>query len=80
MKPIEFEEQTFVLAKDQPQYKPLPIHKQKNDELGTVTSCWKLTIKERFQLLFSGKIWLQILTFNKPLQPQLPQLDKPEFS
>ena len=36
---------------------------------GTVTSCWKLSDEELAQVLSTRKIYLQILTFNKPLQP-----------
>lgn len=66
MKPTSFEFQNCVYAKDQPEYLPLPAHK--TDE-GQVTSCWKLSFKERLQVLFSGKIFVVSLTFNNPLQP-----------
>ena len=74
MKPVEFPEHNAVLAKDQPQYHPLPVYR---DQFGLVVSCWKLTRWERIKLLFSGRIWLMQLTFNEPLQPQLPQLESP---
>ena len=77
MKPIEFPEQTTVYAKDQPEYIPLPVWKNPNDVEGRVISCWQLTWKERFQILFNGKLWLSVLTFNKPLQPLLPQVEYP---
>jgi hypothetical protein len=69
MKPIEFEGQNGVFAKDQPEYLPLPGHITKE---GVVTSCWKLSVKERLQILLHGKIWFHTHTFNHPLQPQLP--------
>lgn len=69
-------EKTIIIAKDQPEYLPLPAHR--TDE-GTVTCCWELTWKERLQVLFGAKIWHQILTFNQPLQPQLLTMDKPEM-
>lgn len=75
---IEFPEQTVVIAKNQPQYKPLPAH-QFGDESGRIACCWKLTWKERFQVLFSGVLWHQVLTFGAPLQPQLLTTDKPEM-
>lgn len=56
----------IVYAKDQPEYIPLPVVKERN---GTVTSRWKLTWKERLSVLFGGSIYLQIATFNRPLQP-----------
>ena len=79
MKLIEFPEQTVIIAKDQPEYLPLPAHINHEDECGTVTCCWKLDWRERLAVLFGGVIWHQILTFNQPLQPQLLQADKPEM-
>lgn len=75
MKLIEFPEQTVVVAKNQPQYIPLPayISPDKNE----LVCCWSLSLIERLQLLFTGKIWHQVLIFNKPLQPQLLRITKP---
>ena len=77
MKPIEFEEQNAVLAEEQDEYLSLPVHVCENDMQGRVISCWKLSWKERVKLLFTGKIWWMQLTFNTPLQPQLPMVDYP---
>jgi len=77
MKPIEFPEQTVVIAKDQPQYRPLPAHRVSGDPEGRATFCWKLSLRERFKLLITGRIWQQVLTFNQPLQPQLLLTEKP---
>lgn len=81
MKLIEFPEQTVVIAKDNPNYKPLPAHVAKDDPHGTVTCCWKLTFKERVKLLLTGKLWHQILLCGSShLQPQLMHVDKPALS
>ena len=74
MKPISFKNANTIYAKDQPEYLPLVVHK---DEGGTVTSLWKLTPFERLKILFTGRLWLQNLTFNRPLQPQLPSVNNP---
>jgi len=74
MKPINFPRQNCVFGKHQPEYLPLPVYR--SDE-GEVISCWKLTCKERLWLLFTGKLYLRQLTFNEPLQPQLPQVKYP---
>lgn len=74
---IEFPEQTIVIAKDQPQYRPLPAHRVPRDPQGRIICCWKLSWFDRLRILFGGVIWHQILTFNEPLQPQLIGLDKP---
>jgi hypothetical protein len=61
-----FDLPVIVFAKDQPEYLPLPCHRQPD---GTVTIRWKLSWRERFAVLFGGCIWHTILTFNGPIQP-----------
>ena len=79
MKIIEFPEQTLVIAKDQPEYQPLPAHRLRGDPSGRVTCCWQLTWIERLRVLVTGTIWHQILTFNMALQPQLLLVKKPNM-
>jgi len=74
MKVIHFKECNRTYAKDQLQYQNLPCHKTEN---GTVTSCWKLSFKERVKVLFTGVVFLRTLTFNKPIQPLLMAVDNP---
>lgn len=74
MKPIKFKEANLILAKNQPEYRPLPAWK---GEDGTVISCWQLNWRERFKLFINDRIWLRTLTFNKPLQPQRLDVDRP---
>ena len=76
MEPITFKEVNVTYAKDRPKYQALPVLKMESGEL---LSCWKLTWKERLQILFAGKLWISLLTFNQPLQPLLPMTKKPEF-
>ena len=66
MNPIKFKECNTVYAKDQPEY--LPLHCHKSTE-GIVTSCWKLSLWEKIQVIFTGRLFLQLMTFNQPLQP-----------
>jgi len=67
MKPSAFAESNVVYAKEQKPY--LPLAAFKGDD-GMVISCWKCeTWREWFRMLFTGRIWLLTLTFNKPLQP-----------
>lgn len=79
MELIEFPEQTLLIAKDQPQYRPMPAYRQPRDPEGRVICCWQLTWRERLKLLFTGKIWHHILTFRQPLQPQLLEVEKTEM-
>jgi len=71
MKPIYFKEHNVVFAKDQKEYLQLPAHK---DEDGVVTSCWRFSFIERLKVLLVGRVYLSQMTFNKPLQPQLPSV------
>lgn len=64
-----------VYAKDQPEYIPLPAHRTED---GQVTTRWKLSFLERIKVLFKGNIYLQVLTFNNPLQPIRIGTDIPE--
>ena len=78
MKPITFDGQNTLFAKDQPEYQTLPAHLVRDNE-GTVISCWQLSWRERFRLLFTGRLWCMVMTFNGPLQPQLLRVDKPDM-
>ncbi len=66
MKPIKFKGCNAEFAKDQPEYGTLPSLKCQD---GQVVSCWEFNLWERFKILFNGKMWLNVSTFNKPLQP-----------
>lgn len=68
MKHINFKDQNIVYGENQKEYNPLPGLYFK-DNKGPVITCWKLNFKERLKIIFSGKLWLQQLTFNAPLQP-----------
>jgi DNA recombination-dependent growth factor C len=65
-----------TFAKDQDQYRQLPA--VRTDD-GNVISRWHLTWRERFKILFGGNLFLQQLTFNESLQPQLPSVDEPKL-
>jgi len=76
MKIVEFEGCNVTYAENQPEYLPLKCHR---DNDGKVTSCWGLSFVERIKVLLFGKIYLQILTFNNPLQPLKMTAEKPEI-
>jgi hypothetical protein len=68
----------IVLAKDQPQYHPLPVaHICYTDGVEAMISCYRLTLLERLRILLSGKVWWEQLTFGQPLQPQKIYLQEP---
>ncbi len=76
MKPIYFKEHNKVYAKDQEPYLPLPVYED-DEQGGRVFHCWKLSIPERFLILMSGKLWINVLNFKKKLQPILPMIADP---
>lgn len=65
-----------VYAKDQPEYRPLPCHKSAD---GTVLTRWRLTLRERVRVVLRGDVYLFVSTFNKPLQPLMLQVERPEL-
>jgi|HubBroStandDraft_6_1064221.scaffolds.fasta_scaffold08977_2 hypothetical protein len=71
-----FEKRETVFAKDQSEYSPLPALVM---SYGEVVTRWRPTLRERLRIFFGGDIYLQVLTFNRPLQPV--KLDtEPPFS
>ena len=76
MKPIKFPECNGILAEGQEEYLDLPVYRDDTSD-GTIVCCWKLTWKERFKLLFTGELWLSVLTFRQALQPLRPDVDCP---
>lgn len=83
MKAKTFKHQNVVIAKNQPEYTPLPSLKiqvprlEINDPDGHVVFCMGLTFKERIKILFLGEIWVSLMTFGK-LTPSFLTTDKRE--
>ena len=76
MKPVKFKESNIIYAKNQQPYLPLPAW-QKNDDKGTIVCCWEVTFIERLRILFTGRLYLSMLTFNKPLTPNRIYAENP---
>lgn len=74
MKPVKFKESNITFAGNQPEYLPLPAHRTED---GQVISLWQLDWRERVKILFTGKLWLRVLTFNKALQPLALDVNRP---
>ncbi len=72
MKPIEFEGQTHVLGKGQPEYQPLPAAIEGN----CVTTCWEISEEELATMIKTKRLWLHQLTFGQPLQPRHQRASK----
>jgi len=62
---VDFNGATVVIANNQSEYINLPASVSFD---GCVTTFWKPTFIQKIKILFGG-IWLQILTFDEPLQP-----------
>lgn len=77
MKPIKFPECNITYAENQPEYQPLPGFKAKTEQ-GEFVFCHQLDWKERIKILFTGKLWVCLLTFNKPLTPSFHTVHKKE--
>jgi hypothetical protein len=69
MLPIEFPQQTIVLAKDQPQYTPLPVHVGTEQEGFPMTACFELVDEEVAEIIATRKLWYTQITFGHPFQP-----------
>ncbi len=76
MKAIEFTGCNAIYAKGQPEYLDLPVHKAED---GLVTTCWELSFIDKIKVVLTGKIFLQVLTFNRPLQPLKMLVRKPKL-
>ena len=57
-----------VFSEGQSEYVSLPAIRNADPE-GMVTTHWRLTWRERLQVLLRGDLWLQVLTFHNSLQP-----------
>lgn len=77
MKPVKFKHQNVVFAEDQPEYTPLPALKIDSPN-GEVVSCWRLSFLERIKVLFTGRVWLSLMTFGKPLTPSYISVNRKE--
>jgi hypothetical protein len=66
----------IIIAKDQPEYKPLPAVVLPQ---GEVITRWKLSEKELRQVTETGSIHLTVLTFGRPLQPVILSVEPPEL-
>ena len=79
MEAIKFKESNVIFAENQDEYKQLPAYYDKTQDEGVVVTCYKLSFVERLRVLFFGKLWLAVMTFNNSLQPQLPSTKKSDI-
>lgn len=71
MKPIKFDGANVVFGE-------LPA--EKNPATGVVLTCWKFSPDELKKIQETGVIWLEMFTFNQPLQPVCLDVERPDIS
>ncbi len=69
------ERMEILYAKDQPEYLPLPAI-PRPDGNGIITR-WELTWRERWQIWWTGNLYIEVLTFGGRLQPMKPSVTNP---
>jgi hypothetical protein len=66
VKPIKFAEANIVFSKpdsmSDDECGSLPAHKYDNG----IISCWKMSFKERIKVLFTGKVWFDVMSKFQP--------------
>lgn len=67
---VEFKEQTIVIAKDQPQYLPLPAF-QVLDKAGTTIVRMQFSPEELEYINKTGGCFMSVMTFGKPFPPMM---------
>jgi hypothetical protein len=63
-----------IAAKNQPEYIPLPYIRDGKRELTRYT----LSIRERIKVLFTGSIYLELLTSEEFVHPRKLSVDRPK--
>jgi hypothetical protein len=76
--PIPFPQQNLVVGANQPEYIPLPVYYSADNR--EATACWGLTWSERLRALFTGRIYVTLMTFGMPMMPQRVSLDPPHLA
>jgi hypothetical protein len=66
----------IVIAKDQPQYEPLPAIPL---EGGVLLTRWELSSEDLARINVDRSVYLYIYTFGSPVQPLYMTVDPPEF-
>jgi len=75
MRPVKFKHLNVEFGKNQDEYNTLPALRLDTPQ-GEVISCWKISFKERIKILFFGRVWLSLMSFNKPLNPSYMSVNR----
>lgn len=77
MIPVQFPESNAVLAREQGEYKPLPVY-YFGDAERRVAFCCRLSDAEIEEIRLTRTLWVQQLTFGRPFQPIALSTQRPE--
>ena len=77
MKAIEFPQANEILAKDQPQYQPLPVHIDTTDPSTPFTVCFELSDEEINEIVRTRKLWHTQVTFGQRFHPIMMTTQNP---
>lgn len=78
MIPVQFPEANGLLARDQGEYEPLPIHIFADDQQGRVAFCFRLSPAEIEEMARTKTLWIQQLTFGRRFQPVALSTQRPD--
>jgi len=62
-RPVKFKQANAELTKNNEISMPVYI----DHEIGCIISCWKMPFIRRLKVLFTGRIWLNVLSKKHPL-------------
>lgn len=78
MQPANFPEANVTFGLGQPEYLGLPA-KRHGDSHGHVTSCWHVTDEELAEIVRTRKVYVTVMTFHQPIQPQMVTTEVPQI-
>lgn len=78
MKPTTFKHQNIVFAKDQKRVSAASGIKTRDTRM-SCNIVLELTGWEQVNILFTGRMWLNLLSFNNPLTPSLLSVNRKDM-
>jgi hypothetical protein len=75
--PVQFPESNAVLAREQSEYEPLPVHLFAGEE-GRMAMCFRLSPAEIAEIARTRTLWVQQLTFGRRFQPIALSTQRPD--
>jgi hypothetical protein len=73
----EHQSEEIVIAKEQHPYAPLHALRIGEPRYGVLLTRWQMTWRERLRALVFGEVYLQLMTFNGPVQPVKLTVESP---